>query len=54
MRGSIKEKLSKIKIKSKHGLKDLVIQTEEEIKGSFSENYIYRKKYKIKRSHKYE
>ena len=46
--GLMKEKLSKINIKTKQELKDKVIEIKEEIEGSFIENYIYRMKKRLK------
>ena len=42
--GLMKEKLSKINIKTKQEYKDKVIEIKEEIEGSFIENQIYRMK----------
>ena len=39
--GLMKDKLSKINIKTKQELKDKVIEIKEEIEGSFIENCIY-------------
>ena len=44
----IKEKLSKINIKTKQELKDKVIEIKEEIEGSFIENCIYSMKKRLK------
>ena len=46
--GSMKEKLSKINIKTKQELKDKVIKIKEEIEGSFIENCIYSMKKRLK------
>ena len=44
----MKEKLSKINIKTKQELKDKVIEIKEEIEGSFIENCIYSMKKRLK------
>ena len=46
--GLMKEKLSKINIKTKQELKDKVIEIKEEIEGSFIENCIYSMKKRLK------
>ena len=48
MWGLIKEKLSKINIKTKQELKDKIIEIKEEIEGSFIENFIYSMKKRLK------
>ena len=46
--GLMKEKISKINIKTKQELKDKVIVIKEKIEGSFIENYIYSMKKRLK------